>query len=347
MLSGRLVGRWNDLLAALPSERYDLYHREEYVAANAGLDAEAVCYVFERDTRRFLLPFLRRPLPALGNDRFDFETPYGYGGPVSSDDDPGFLSDAARALVSDLAGLGGVCGFLRFHPLLGNARMLDDTCTLRPNREVVVLPLDLPGDRLLREEVHQKHRNAIHQARRKGVRCVQDPDLSGLPEFEHLYEQTMRRLGAAQAYYFPSTYFRRLAALSPHVTLFRAVHEGNTVAAALFLHWHELGSYHLAGSVEDHLDLRPNHLLLYDAALELQAAGVRRLNLGGGTRSGSEDGLFRFKRRFSRHTAPFFVGELTLDLPAYTWLVERWERHGGNPAAGTLFQRYRHGVEHG
>ena len=85
---------WNQYLDAIPAQLQDLYFREEYVKLYETESEKVCCFVYQDGDSIMLFPFLRRAFHYKGNIYFDFETAYGYGGPVSNDHDETFMTAA-------------------------------------------------------------------------------------------------------------------------------------------------------------------------------------------------------------------------------------------------------------
>ena len=81
---------WNQYLDAIPAQLQDLYFREEYVKLYETESEKVCCFVYQDGDSIMLFPFLHRAFHYKGNIYFDFETAYGYGGPVSNDHDETF-----------------------------------------------------------------------------------------------------------------------------------------------------------------------------------------------------------------------------------------------------------------
>lgn len=74
---------WNNYLDAILARLQDLYFREEYVRLYETEKEKACCFVFQKDKSILLFPFLRREFEYKEKTYYDFETAYGYGGPIS------------------------------------------------------------------------------------------------------------------------------------------------------------------------------------------------------------------------------------------------------------------------
>ena len=114
------IEHWNQYLEAIPAKLQDLYFREEYVRLYETENEKACCFVFQEDKSIMLFPFLRREFEYKSKTYYDFETAYGYGGPISNDHSEAFMTAALHALATKACEDNYICGFIRFHPLLEN-----------------------------------------------------------------------------------------------------------------------------------------------------------------------------------------------------------------------------------
>ena len=69
---------WNKYLDLIPDNKRDVYFFEEYVKLYQDDISKALCVVAQENDNILLLPIIRRQFETF----FDFETPYGYGGPL-------------------------------------------------------------------------------------------------------------------------------------------------------------------------------------------------------------------------------------------------------------------------
>lgn len=149
--------------------------------------------------------------------------------------------------------------------------------------------------------------------------------------FLDLYEQTMRRAGAAPHYFFGAAYFDQLLPAERTWLAIASDPEGTTTAASIacvsdgYLH------YYLSGSADSHLGDSPMKNVLA-RLIELSAELELPLNLGGGLRPG--DALEEFKRGFANRTVAWRTSELICDPQRYAEL-------SGTGDAGGFFPAYR------
>jgi hypothetical protein len=149
--------------------------------------------------------------------------------------------------------------------------------------------------------------------------------------FLDVYEQTMRRTGAASHYFFGAGYFDRILE-ADRTWLALAKAPGGAIAAASiaavsdgYLH------YYLSGSADAHLRAAPMKNVVACLVEHSSELGLP-LNLGGGISPG--DALEEFKRGFANRQQPWLTSELVCDERKYAQL-------SGDRQAGSFFPAYR------
>lgn len=333
-----LLTKWNDLLATLPFAEQDVYFKEEYVRLYETDIEKAVCCVVSEEEQMMLFPFLRRTFEFQGKEYHDFETAYGYGGPVWNNADDSFKEKALKYMVEELGKQHYVAGFVRFHPLLHNQEAFETVGRLIADRHTIAINLDQTMDEVWSNEIHSKNRNVIRKAEKAGCTFVVDDKYEHLDDFIRLYDSTMDKLSADGFYYFDSNYYKHLVEGIPNSFLGCVKDaEGKIISSAIFMYSGSYGHYHLSGSDKSQLSLSPNNLMLWEAAKELQKRGVKRFHLGGGTTGNEDDSLFLFKRRFSKDTCQFYIGKLVFNLEAYNAICADWEQKNPDKA-----EHYKH-----
>jgi hypothetical protein len=323
--------------AELIADRGTAVESEEFFRSRPFLDAEGVTHTLRIDAgeTELLAPLVVREIPGTGER--DAISPYGYPGmapaaspergrplnrianqsstlPVQSRVDPAEVDFAATALVSIF-----VRHALAEPPLAGAAE-----------RNVVQI-----ADPALPPKSRSSDRNRINKNRRAGyeVGIVSGPEASAEQRagFLAAYEQTMRRTGAGERYFFGGAWFDRILT-SPLTWLALAAAPGGGVAAASiavrsdgFLH------YFLSGSADAQLRDSPMKNVVA-ALVELAAEQGLPLNLGGGLSRG--DALEEFKRGFANREQPWHISEIVCDRAAY-------DRLSAGRDAGGFFPAYR------
>ncbi len=315
---------WNQYLENIPSELQDIYFREEYVRLYETENEKACCFVYQEGESTLLFPFLRRVFEYKGNTYFDFETAYGYGGPVSNDHSEVFMAQALESMKTKAIEENYICGFIRFHPVLANWDCFDKVGRLIPDRKTIAIDLTGGVEATWMNEIHTKNRNVIKKGDKNGLEFVVDNDFNYLKEFEALYNSTMDKLEVDGFYYFKPKYYEQFQNTIENRFLGIVKHEDKVVAGAIFFYQKPFGHYHLAGSDKTSLKLSPNNFLLWGAAKELINRGVRYFHLGGGTDGSEENSLYQYKRKFSKHEYEFRLGKMIFNQELYDEISADW-----------------------
>jgi hypothetical protein len=322
--------RWSAALAELPSERRDAYFRAEYLALHddPSSSATATLFRFARGKDSWLHPFLLRPIVRVGEAAVDgglhdIESAYGYGGPVSSTDDAGFLAEAHAAFDAWCAERRVIAEFVRLHPLLANERWMSPSAGIVDDRRTVSVDLAAFDGGAVPFE--RAARSVVSRAERGGLRVRVGASDADFDVFESLYLETMRALGADPFYLFSATYFRALRALLRREGLLvLAELDGACVGVASFLRGERWLHYHLAGSKPGPRVPGAANVLILAAAREGRRLGLERLHLGGGRTSAPDDSLLRFKRSMGSGDHAFRIARRVHDHGRYDAVRAQW-----------------------
>jgi len=309
---------------------------EEFFRSRPFLDAEGVTHSLRiaGEEVELLAPLIVREID--GADDLDAISPYGYPGLVersrggvprsNSGEAPRDTPPTPPALDPesiDFSATGLVTIFLRH--TLGHPQLASTSA-----RNVVQI-----ADPALPAKSRGSDRNQINKNLRNGyeLSLVPGPETAAAQRagFLAAYEQTMRRTGAADRYFFSQAYFDRILE-SPRTWLALAYAPDGSIAAASiaagsdgYLH------YYLSGSADSHLRDSPMKNVVA-SLVELAAELAEPLNLGGGISRG--DRLEEFKRGFANRELPWHTSELIANPAAYA-------RLSAGRDAGSFFPAYR------
>lgn len=331
---------WDSLLAVFAPEHKDIYFEEKYVRLYETEREKAAAYVAEENDKILLMPVLLREFDNNGTTLYDFETPYGYGGPLCNTPDMNFILRALNGLKKYGIAHHFVAGFVRFHPLLGNETGFDSIGTVIPDRQTVAIDTALAEEEMWLNEIHSKNRNTIRKGAKSGLTFVADHEYSNMDKFVALYEQTMHKLHADAFYYFSSSYYERFRQRVDNGFLGTVWLNGRMIAAALFMYCGRFGHYHLAGSDEAFLAYGPNNFLLWNVACEMHRLGVECFHLGGGINADPHNSLLEFKKRFSKKRYCFSIGKIVFDEQIYRTLCAEWECMNAGTGKEKVYEKH-------
>jgi hypothetical protein len=282
------------------------------------LDAEGATHTLkiETDEVELLAPLIVRDIP--GTSQRDAVSPYGYPGLVGR---AGRVHSPLDPASIDFSGTGLVSVFLRH--TLGPSLLADAT-----ERNVVQI-----ADPALPPKSRASDRRQVRRNLEAGyeLELIPGPETTSeqRASFNKVYEQTMRRTGAADHYFFGPAYFDRLLEADRTWLALATAPDGEVTAASIavvsdgFLH------YYLSGSADSHLRDAPmknvvTRLVEHSAELGLP------LNLGGGISPG--DALEEFKRGFANRRCTWLTSELVCEEETYARLTAARDAAGFFPA---------------
>ncbi len=296
------------------------YQTWDYVQADAERDGhDFALYEVTGEGGRLAVPLLIRPILVQGERvGFDGTSPYGYPGIAHDRSAPAVRASLCTQLRDHLKALGLVSCILRLNPFDPLEADLEAVLGVSTTSDVVWLDLTQTEDELLA----QCRDTTLFHHRRFLKRSPTWHERTDSGDFLSVYFQTMRRLGASEAYFFPQAYFERLSQTTDfEVRYFENRVAGELAASFCTMSLEGIAYYHLSASSSTFLRLAPTKHLILATALQLKARGERVLNLGGGAGT-NEDGLFHFKAGFSHLRAPYVLGRMICDPEKYSRLVQ-------------------------
>jgi hypothetical protein len=316
-----ITEKWNGYLEKFNASQKDIYYYEEYVRLYESADGKALCVVCYDDNNILLMPFIRGAI----EDYYDFETPYGYGGPIANTDSREWINTALEEMKSILEREKYVCGFIRFHPILDNVDICKSHMQTYFDRNTIEINTSISGDDIWNNQISSKCRNMVRKAEKNGLLYKAEYEFQSLTDFKTLYNITMHRLDADAFYYFDDEYYESFVNAFKNKAFLGTVRkDGRLICASLFMYSHEYGHYHLEGSNPDYLKFGANNMLLWETAKEFNRLGVKRFHLGGGTDSSPDDSLFKFKKSFSCNFDNFYIGKWIYNEEKYNELRKNW-----------------------
>ncbi len=331
--------RAEEAFARLPSEQKSPYFHPIFVVSDALRDPSLtpLFFVYKDGGEIFYHAFHLGKV--AGTPFFDIQSPYAYGGPLSSTTEPSFLAQAGRHYLAWCRENKILAEFIRFHPLLKNWRFYyGERLSMR---ETVWIDL-LWQDRF--SLYSTRVRTAIRKAVKNGLRIRWEATWDSRRDelckiFFGLYSQAMTELKADEFYFFPRDYFQNLMNWS-HSYLALCLRGDELLAAALFLKESNLLEYHLAACHPEGKKLCASNLILDEAVMEAQKLGCRILHLGGGTDNSPDNPLLFYKSGFSPKRASFLIGKTIHAPKEYEEMQKDWQKKYGIPSEKTLFYRF-------
>jgi GNAT acetyltransferase-like protein len=328
----------SEATASLIEDRGEAAVGSEFFRSREFLDAEGATHTLriQNEDGVLLAPLIVREIEGTGER--DAVSPYGYPGLAGEEDRGGLLPDPLASLALsvrtktppvldpggvDFSGTGLVSIFIRHR--LGPSPLAGAT-----ERNVVQI-----ADPALPRKSRPSDRRQVRRNLEAGYELELVLGSETTPEqragFLDVYEQTMRRTGAATHYFFGAGYFERILEAERTWLILARGPEGDLAAASIAVVSDGYLHYYLSGSADSHLRAAPMKNVvtrLVEFAVELGLP----LNLGGGISPG--DALEEFKRGFANRRQAWLTSELICD-------ERRYEELAAGRSAGSFFPAYR------
>ena len=323
----------------------DVYFDHRYVSLYTSPSRTAEAFVYETDDALFFLPYLIDEIQTDIADLYDFETAYGYSGPLSTSRDPKFLDNAWKAFDTMCTERGVVAGFIRFHPHMENHRFaVPRNMTIIPDCETVYIDLNQDEDAVW-QGYASDNRNRIRKSMKMGVVVEIHREAAALTTFSRFYLKRMEELSADESYRFGQDYFRGIGDLgSDRFRVYLAKHGNEIIGGALILLSGRYAHFHLSASPVEFREFSANNRLRHDVIVDLLGQGLEILNFGGGRTGDPKDPLLNFKSRFSRARAQRYIGKYVVGQADYDAVCAAWR--GAHPdkvdAYGNHLMCYRY-----
>lgn len=323
--------QWDKYIEKFPVEKQDIYFTRQYCKMEQEQEQGiAQLFVYEENENIGIYPFIKRPInhPQLKEQYYDIETPYGYGGPITMYEDPLFVSRFENSFLEYCKDENIVAEFVRFHPLIENEHIFQKNIEVLHNRSTVWLELTKSIEDIWMNEVSAQNRNTIRKCEKNQLHVEVT---NHYDTFIEIYNETMQKVGAQEFYFFGQFYYEHIKGNESYVLL--EVKQGEkTLAAAIFMGYGQYFHYHLSGSRKEFLKLAPNNILLWEAIKYAKEHGYKKMHFGGGLTDSKEDNLFRFKSKYSKTNADFYIGKRIHNEEVYQMLIRDWEEKHGEKA---------------
>ena len=302
--------------ASLPRQPATLH--PGYVAADAARDSrlQPIYLAFQKDGHSWM--HCLHLTDVADTPWKDASSPYGYGGPICTTDEPEFIAAAWAAYDAWMAEHKVVVEYVRFHPVLGNERYYGGHVV--DNRQVV--SVDLTATDFV-SGYASRLRQTLKKAQAGGLTYEESALKTRAAEFARYHRAAMREMQTDAFFLFADDYFQRLADSGfAKLGVCSGSAGGDWLAAAVFLDGPGVREYHLAAATGEGRAVGASSLLLHEAALAARAQGMSMLYLGGGSDTRPENPLLFFKSAFSRQRLPYRTGWHVFNTQAYDELKD-------------------------
>ena len=317
----RSKSEWQTILRKF-NNKHDVYHNYEYLKLYENSECDVVGYFFSDSEDFFFLPYLKKKIE--GSSYFDFESAYGYGGPLTTSIDKDFLSRCWKKFKDKIYKEKIIAGIIRFNPILNSKKYLENIHIKKIYEcKSVVLNCHEPL-----ENVRDNYSNDIKQRLKKVdknlISISFNNKMDDLLKFYRIYNQRMHDLKADKDYFFSENYFKRFENLNVEnwkIMILR--YKDKIIGGALILFSKHICSIHLSSSVKQYFNLSPN-IIIRDALIEFCfKKKIEFIHFGGGRTDKEDDTLLKFKEKFCKTHKLYFLGGIISNDKVYNELINK------------------------
>jgi len=293
------------------------------VAGNLSeLKNEQLCY-FTLEVKqevKIVMPFIIREIDFKieGNTYFDVISPYGYSGPL-------FSQDLSRAYLLEFWELvdkwyeanNVVSEFIRFS-LNNNYQFYSGK--LMPtlsNVKGYIIPDENKQWFGFKSKVRNNYRKAVNNNLHFEINC-DSKSIEHIENFYLVYVDTMKRIGANEEYYYSLDYFKNIINRNADNYAFAFVYSGEKIISVelIFILDKTIYSY-LGGTLSDFFNVRPNDFLKIEVINWARTQGYQYYVLGGGRKD--NDNLYLYKKSYFPNDPDvlFYTGRKVINYKIY------------------------------
>jgi hypothetical protein len=336
---------WDSTISKLPLSLQDSYFEHQYVnLQNETNHSLAALFVYESGEYFYTNPFIIRTIESICGELLhvpiiDLESPYGYGGPISTSHDSKFIYEADKAFLSWCKEIGVVSEFLRFHPLLCTQNFAGAGTEVEFNRLTYSITINESTSPI--QHFKGTARNRVRGALQSGL-YVQEINLKdNIAQFKTLYLAAMERKGALSFYNFSNLYFEKLTHYDPEKLLLLSVNDSvGIISMGLFLVGPNGMHYHLGASYNRSRHSGAFNLLMSYAVELAMKKNLKWIHLGGGLSNNESDTLSRFKRTISDSSHEYFTGKRLHRPDVWNSARNKLVNHNADSETDNYFQSY-------
>ncbi|ACV63618.1 conserved hypothetical protein [Desulfofarcimen acetoxidans DSM 771] len=313
VISPSQTNRWLEAIKRI--DGLDLHYRLEYCRLWAD-DGWPEMFVYQEGNDYLVYPYIIRSInqipgfkDKLSEELYDITTPYGFGGPITSQEAGiKFRENFYQCFSRYCYEKNIISEFIRFHPLLENHRLWEEQLTLTQVSSNVYVDLTCSPEELWANYDYSNRKN-IKKAYKEGLKVLIEEEPFHFQEFLAIYHHTMDRNKASGSYYFPQEFYEQLHCdLKGCFIYAHTIKDGKIISTELLVFNERYIHSFLGGTLLEYFSCRPNNILKHEIIEWARSKGIKYFLLGGGY--ADEDGIFRYKRSFSRNgVKDFYVGK--------------------------------------
>lgn len=307
----------------------NIYHSPQYLELYEKDNSFAEAFFFKKANNFFYLPYIKNQISKklLSEDYFDFETAYGYSGPLSNSEDKVFLNQAWENFNIFCSKARIIAGLIRFNPFLDN-HLISKQKFIRISFEKDIVIKNLKKDsKDIYEQYEKDVKSNIKKAIKNNILINIDNSTAAIKSFRKVYIKLLKTKKTNDFYFFTENYFSKLSQnLSKNYIVILAKKNDEIVGAALVLISGQVAILHLSATDRKFSKFGTASLLRHEVVKYSYNNNIKQINFGGGLTSDKNDSLLKFKMGFSKETKKFYIGKFLSNKEIYEKVCGIWKK---------------------
>lgn len=284
-------------------------------------NGKACSFNYSSEEGRVDYVFLKRKVPYLieGKEYFDITTPYGYGGPVITEqrNNQKLLKGFFEAFHTYCLEQNIISEFVRFHLFESEGVRKHFMGQIERIGPHVVKDLTVP----LNKDMSKDILRSINKFNKLGLEISIDETGEKYKDFLFIYNEMLKRNDATNYYYYNDSFFEKMhETMKGQFVYANAKLNGQTVASRLTLYGSEYSFGFLGASLKDFFYTRATPVVDYHILKYLKNNGCQYFSFGGGYNN--NDGIYQYKKKFNKgEDKQYFLGKKIHQKDIYDQLV--------------------------
>jgi hypothetical protein len=280
-----------------------------------------ICLKISDESSFFLLPGYVNPILGFEN-YFDFVSPYGYSGPIISENCSLLFQSNCWKLIDDyFLKENFVSCFIRLRLGLSIPGFPGEIIATMKNIRGRIIGIDEQWkafDHKVRKNVKRSQKEALIFKVKLGSECNELDFIN----FHNVYIDTMKRNNAKEVYFYSLEAFKLFAKKCSDCCAFSFIIDNEKVISTemVLISDDSIFSF-LGGTLVEGFEKRPNDLLKFELINWARKIEKKYFVLGGGY--GTEDGIYKYKKAFfPEDSIDYFTGRWKVNPDFYT-IIEK------------------------
>jgi hypothetical protein len=310
---------WNKIYKDYIQNTYDdIYYEYDYCSLYLDKNSELCLFYNQDKDQKFFFPFIKKKI--LNTPYFDFESPYGYSGPLVNTEDKIFIESSLKIFIEESKKRNIIAGIIRSNPFYNNfIKCNSSTINILKSSPIVYLKNNVKN---IKQYYSNNLTSKIKKGKKEGVKVLVGNSLDDVKCFYNIYSKLMLSKDADKEYFFSEDYFSKIFSIDKSKwKIFIVSLNNNPIGGGIVFENSNFFNIHLTASLIDYRNFHPNEILRDFIIERFSISASKIINFGGGKTGSLDDSLLKFKLKFSELTTNYNIYGLVVAPNIYTQMI--------------------------